>query len=96
MSYIHPTNSSPLTMSKSTSKKASPLVWSGVVLLIILHQDFWFWDTYEPLIFGFVPIALAYHACISLCAGIIWALANKYCWPEGVDDIPESDNKADH
>ncbi|MDA7916190.1 DUF3311 domain-containing protein [Verrucomicrobia bacterium] len=77
------------------SKKASTLVWAGVVLLIILHQDFWFWDTHKPLLFGFVPVALWYHALISLGAGIIWALANKYCWPEGVDDIEPVDQIKD-
>lgn len=57
-----------------------------VVLLIILHQDIWFWsDRY--LVFGFIPIGLAYHAGISIAAAFVWFLATQFAWPEGLDDI---------
>ena len=52
-----------------------------IVLLIILHQDWWWWES-TSLVFGVVPVGLAYHACVSLVAGVLWALAVKYCWPE--------------
>ena len=60
-------------------------VWGLVVLLIILHQDFWFWDD-DTLIAGFLPITLFYHACLSLAAGVTWYLATKYAWPEVLED----------
>jgi hypothetical protein len=28
----------------------------------VLHQDFWNWKKAEPLVFGFLPVGLAYHA----------------------------------
>jgi len=28
---------------------------------------------------------LVYHAGVSVAAGLLWALAVKYCWPAGVD-----------
>ena len=56
-----------------------------LVLLAILHQDFWFWDRIEPLVFGFIPIGLAYHIGVSMAAGILWAMAVCYCWPKDVD-----------
>lgn len=65
------------------------LVIGLIVLLTLLHQDVWFWDTYEPLVFGFIPIGLAYHAMISIMAAFLWFLAIKFCWPEGVDDVEE-------
>lgn len=65
------------------------LIYGLIFLLCILHQDFWFWDKIEPLVFGFVPIGLAYHAGISIAAGILWALAVKYCWPKDVDVLDE-------
>ena len=35
------------------------------VVLAILHQDFWNWDN-KNLVFGFMPVGLAYHALYSL------------------------------
>lgn len=61
------------------------LVWVLILVLVILHQDNWFWDS-DRLVFGFIPIGLFYHACLSVAAGVTWFLAVKFCWPEGVDD----------
>lgn len=66
------------------------LVYILIVLLAVAHQDFWWWTTAEPLVFGFMPIGLAYHAVISIVAAILWALAVKYCWPIGVDDADDT------
>jgi len=60
-------------------------VYGLLVLLAILHQDFWFWNRIEPLVFGFIPIGLAYHIGVSIAAGVLWALAVHYCWPHEVD-----------
>lgn len=68
-------------MSSKQSNTARTLIWIAVIALIVLHQDFWFWDTYEPLVFGFLPIGLAYHVGLSIAAAIVWFLATKFCWP---------------
>ena len=60
-------------------------VWGLVVLLIILHQDNWFWDD-DTLIGGFMPITLLYHAGISVAAGIAWFLGILFAWPTGLDE----------
>jgi len=60
-------------------------VYGMLVLLVLAHQDFWWWDDSETLVFGFIPIGLAYHAGISLAAAILWTLAVRYCWPVAVD-----------
>jgi len=58
-----------------------PLVIAGLVLLLlILHQDNWFW-TDGTLIFGFVPIGLVWHVGISIAAACTWLLATKIAWP---------------
>ena len=59
------------------------IVWILLLLLIVLHQDFWFW-TDDTLVAGFMPIGLAYHVGLSLAASVVWWLATKYAWP--VDD----------
>ncbi|TWT58767.1 hypothetical protein KOR42_21530 [Thalassoglobus neptunius] len=56
------------------------VVWGLVVLLIIIHQDFWLWDD-PTLLAGFFPIGLAYHFGISLAAAFTWYLATLFCWP---------------
>ncbi len=61
------------------------LVYGLIVLLAVLHQDFWWWDDSESLIFDFLPIGLAYHAGVSIAAAVLWALAVKYCWPGDVN-----------
>src|SRR5262245_42201383 len=49
--------------------KRSLLVLAFTVLYF-LHQDVWFWGTARPLVFGFVPIGLFYHACFSVAAAL--------------------------
>jgi hypothetical protein len=53
----------------------------AVVVLYILHQDFWFWRTPYPLVFGFVPIGLFYHACFAVAAALVMWLLVKFAWP---------------
>ena len=60
-----------------------------LILLGILHQDFWFWNQIEPLVFGFIPIGLAYQVGVSIAAAILWAMAVHYCWPPDVDVADE-------
>jgi hypothetical protein len=54
------------------------------VALFILHHDFWNWDNTE-LVFGFMPIGLAYHTAYSIVAGLFWFLVTKFAWPHSVE-----------
>lgn len=65
----------------------------AVLVLIVLHQDNWLW-TSQTLVFGFIPIGLFYHACISLAAGCVWFWATKACWPEGLEDDAKGESQA--
>ena len=68
----------------STNNKpigTGPLVIAALVLLLlILRQDNWFW-TDGTLVFGFMPIGLAWHAGISIAASATWFLATRIAWP---------------
>ena len=44
------------------------LAVAAVVLLYVLHQDFWFWRDARPLVFGFLPIGLFYHAAFTVAS----------------------------
>src|SRR5258708_4094125 len=50
-------------------KKA--LLTLAVLVVYILHQDVWFFRTARPLVFGFVPVGLAYHAAYSVLAALL-------------------------
>ena len=70
------------------------LVLLALVVLFALHHDLWWWDEAEPLVLGFIPIGLAWHALISFSAAIVWLLAVKFCWPKYLDDEDATDNDA--
>lgn len=53
----------------------------AVATLYVLHQDIWFWRTARPLVFGFVPIGLFYHACFSVAASLLMWLLVTFAWP---------------
>ena len=57
-----------------------------VVVLYLLHQDFWFWREARPLVFGFLPVGLAYHAvyCLAVTA-LMWTLT-RVAWPSHLED----------
>lgn len=59
-----------------------------IVLLCVLHHDWWWWDD-NTLVFGFMPVGLAWHGGISLAAGLVWLMAVKFCWPKDLEEIEE-------
>jgi len=74
---------------KTFKSSGSLIIGVLVLLLLILHQDNWFW-TDATLVFGFIPIALFWHACISLGAVATWFLATRIAWPL-TDDIEDQE-----
>jgi len=60
-----------------------------VALLLILHQDNWYW-TDPTLVGGFMPIGLLYHAGISLAAAFVWFLATLFIWPQEIQQDDET------
>ena len=70
-----------------------------VLGVYILHQDFWNWKKSDPLLLGFLPVGLAYHAGYSILASITMALLVKFAWPkhlEKLQDTGDSAPKSDH
>lgn len=57
-----------------------------IAAVYVAHQDFWNWRTAEPMVFGFLPIGLAYHAAYSIAAAIMMAILVKFAWPKGLDE----------
>jgi hypothetical protein len=60
------------------------LITGYFVVLFFLHQDSW-WKSDPRLVFGFLPVSLAYHVAWTLLVAFGWFLVGKYCWPERLD-----------
>ena len=58
----------------------------AVVLLYVLHQDFWFWRDARPLVFGFLPIGLFYHAAFTVATAGVLSLLVTYAWPSHLEE----------
>jgi hypothetical protein len=62
-----------------------------LLLLLILavyaaHQDLWNWSKADPLVFGFLPIGLAYQAAYSILAAAMMALLVAFAWPKHLEE----------
>ncbi len=74
-------------------KKLKPFLLVGLVVAVyVLHQDFWNWRRAYPLIFGFLPIGLAYHAAYSVLAALIMAVLVRLVWPRHLESIESRDS----
>jgi hypothetical protein len=61
------------------------LIFVFITLVYVAHQDFWNWKASDPLVFGFLPIGLAYHAGFSMLCAIMMAVLVKTAWPKHLE-----------
>jgi hypothetical protein len=61
---------------------------TALVLLIFfaLHQDVWLWRASRPLVFGVLPVGLAYHAAYTLAVSLIMAVLVRLYWPSHLEE----------
>jgi putative flippase GtrA len=65
------------------------LIVLAIVTLYVLHQDWWFRDSARPLVFGFLPVGLFYHAVFSVVAALLMVLLVQYAWPTKLEQQVE-------
>jgi hypothetical protein len=53
----------------------------ALLLFFALHQDVWFWREARPLVFGVLPVGLAYHAAYTLAVSIVMTILVRRAWP---------------
>ena len=57
----------------------------AIAAVYAFHQDVWFWRDARPLVFGFLPIGLFYHAAYTAgCALLLWLMV-RIAWPGHLD-----------
>lgn len=63
----------------------------AVVILgvYVLHQDMWFWQAARPLVFGFLPVGLAYHAAYCVLVAVLMSVLTFVAWPAHLDRDPD-------
>jgi hypothetical protein len=64
---------------------------TGVLVLFALHQDVWFWRDARPLLFGFLPVGLTYHAVYCVAAALLMAALVRFAWPERLEADADRD-----
>ena len=57
-----------------------------VAALYVLHQDVWFGREARPLIFGFLPVGLFYHAAYTLVISLTMMYLVRRHWPSHLED----------
>jgi hypothetical protein len=68
------------------SKFKTTLLALAIATLYALHQDIWFWRTAQPLVFGFLPIGLAYHAAYCVVAAALMWILTRVAWPSHLEE----------
>jgi hypothetical protein len=63
----------------------------AVLALYALHQDLWLWRSARPLVLGFVPVGLFYHACYCAAVSVVMWLLVRFAWPSHLEDAAEGD-----
>ena len=58
---------------------------AGIGVLYALHQDVWFWRTARPLLFGFLPVGLAYHGAYCVAAAMLMWTLTRVAWPHHLE-----------
>ena len=61
------------------------VAWLVVAVVYALHQDLWFWRTARPLVFGFLPVGLFYHAAYTVAVSLMLAWLGKRHWPSHLE-----------
>jgi hypothetical protein len=56
-----------------------------VIALYALHQDVWFWRAARPLVFGFLPVGLAYHAAYCVAVALLMWVFTRVAWPSHLE-----------
>lgn len=64
-----------------------------VALLYAAHQDVWNWRKADPMLFGFLPPGLAYHAFYSIAAAVMMAVLVRFAWPKKLDEQEADESK---
>ena len=70
------------------------LLAAVVAVLYVLHQDLWLWREARPLVFGFLPIGLAYHAAYCIAVSLLMWTLTRIAWPAHLDSATDEETRS--
>ncbi|HEY7514199.1 MAG TPA: hypothetical protein VIC87_06965 [Vicinamibacteria bacterium] len=56
----------------------------------LLHQDVWLWSAARPLVLGFLPVGLFYHAAYTVAVALLLWLLVVHAWPSRLEAEAEA------
>ena len=62
--------------------------WLLILVLLVLHHDFWQWTRSEPMLLGWAPLTLWFHVGLTILSILAIYLLSKWVWPEPPDIEP--------
>ena len=96
--------SDPTTREDQASQPHRPRKTSGTVVfrlslifvvVLILRNDMWNWNTPYPLLFGFLPVGLWWQGMVSILATVMMWLMVRLAWPHELEDLAERHGSAE-
>ena len=81
-------------MNGSQSSFGRSLVWLLFVVMFFAHQDFWWWDD-SSMVFGFLPVGLAFHGFFSIGCALLGWLAISKAWPTELEAFADEKEETD-
>lgn len=64
-----------------------------VAVLYLLHQDLWLWREPRPLVFGFLPIGLAYHGAYCIAVSLLMWTLTRIAWPAHLESAADDETR---
>jgi hypothetical protein len=61
--------------------------------LYVLHQDVWLFRTARPLLFGFLPVGLTYHAGYCVACALLMRLLVAEAWPRHLEEDADRESR---
>ncbi|RQD75268.1 MAG: hypothetical protein D5R97_06415 [Candidatus Syntrophonatronum acetioxidans] len=79
-------------MRKASFRMRFVLVIVIVLLMFLLHNNFWSWqlDASFPLLFGFMPFAYSYYIFYTVLATVAMYVTIVLIWPDPPEDLTSS------
>lgn len=66
--------------------KTKNLLWFiAFTIPFVGYVDFWQWNKFEPLIFGWIPWHVFYQVLLNVALMVVYSLFAIYRWPKHKD-----------